>query len=180
MLQLTMRLCRRASVVVLVVLSLSVTGAAVATLHAQPSNPFDAVLRGLADISRSVQDISSTLKQLVGVVTNPEPGPVTISTGLVRVAPGQTIDCHVANLSSQDIRVRFRAITNTGDWTLAEFIVEPGTGDRLAQTGIGIEGFYRCEFTFTGFANDVRGVLSVIGPALASGEGSAVVTVDAR
>jgi hypothetical protein len=178
--QFKVRPFRRTRVVVVVLLSLFLTGTAVATLRAQSSNPFDAVIGHLEALSRSVEAMSDTLNQFVGAVSNPEPGPVMISTGLVRVAPGQTIDCHVANVSSQRIFVTFRAIRKTGLWTRSSANVEPGQGERLALAGVDVQGFYRCEFTFTGFANDVRGQLTVIGPGTGLEEGSAVATAEAR
>jgi hypothetical protein len=105
--------------------------------------------------------VSNTLNQFVASVNNPQPGPVRLSTGLVFVEQIQEIDCSAANVSDRTITVNVRLVDINGTvWMQAQGTRAPGTG--IGRTsGLFITGNFRCEYTFTGFANDFRGTMSV-------------------
>jgi hypothetical protein len=160
---------RRANVVVLVVASLFGMGAV--SLRAAGGNPLDAVLASLAAISTSVNAISNTL--------NPEPAEVLLATGLVRVAIGETVYCTLANVSDHSISVDARLLSAFDTATLAYLYPAPwppGMGAGVGGLPVATTTFVRCEFRFTGFANEVRGTLNV---APVGGTATTVV-VDAR
>jgi len=167
---------RMASVVVITVASLFVGGMGMVSLRAAGGTPFDAIMQSLNAMSTSLAAISNTL----GVGTDPEPQEVKLSTGSVYVDAGQSASCVLQNGSDHEIEVGFRLVDIFGPIRVDETLLIPsGVGMNFgAGPAYGpdpVEGFFRCEFTFTGFANDVRGTVNVHDPGLAI-----TVTADAR
>jgi hypothetical protein len=126
--------------------------------------------------------MSNTLNEFVGGVSNPEPGPVQLSTGLVRVVPGQLLNCYLKNVSPNAISpVTFRVFSSTSNQVAVLPSNDLPAHGSIHTSVIGIPGYFGCEFTFTGFAKDVRGTLIVTEYNRDTGvEGIAVVAVDAR
>ena len=147
---------RRASVVVLIVASLFGMGVVSLRAAGPGGSPLDAVLESLAAISTSINAISNTL--------NPEPAEVRLSTGLIRVAAGHIVVCMLANVSDHGISVDARLVDTFEAATLAYLYPNtwpPGTGAGVGSFPFTTTDYVRCEFTFTGFANEVRGTLNV-------------------
>lgn len=178
----------RAHVVVVVVASLCIGGMGVAGLRAQGNNPFDALAATLNALASSVDAVSADLGEIessvdaisvdLGALVEPGPGPVQLSTGLVRAAQGDVVACQLANVSNRSIdpiAIRLRDTAGTEVINMPAAAADPGTGGGFSNI-LAASGFYRCDFTFTGFVNEVRGTLNLFG----IGEDSARLVADAR
>ena len=161
----TSRLCTRVGILVIVVASLIGTTVLAQAPFAPSGNPFDAVLAKLNEI---IQMLSHD---------TPAPGPVTLSSGTVGKHPDDLTSCHIANVSTATIpNVRITMLDRVGG-TIGDQTVNvlPGESRRLESVSDGLS-FARCQFSFVGFADDVRATLVMQEPATRS----PLVALDAR
>lgn len=101
-------------------------------------------------------EISQKLDQILAVLTpgTPTPGEVKLFTGFLFTSGGSTVTCTLVNLAATPLTVRVRVLGPPPIIRRDEQLtLDEGEGlDIGASSG----GFSRCEFSFIGFAEDVR------------------------
>jgi len=90
----------------------------------------------------------------------PAAGPITLSTGILSKHQDDLASCHVTNVSTTTIaNVRIVLFDRVGG-IIGESIVNvlPGESRRVDRLEF---NFARCQFSFVGFASDVRATLVI-------------------
>ena len=103
--------------------------------------------------------LSAKLDQILAKLSPaaPQPGPVTLRTGALLIGEPGNVHCNLTNLTSNELSVTFKGINSTG-FAVTNFTVpiDPGvTSGFTASTPNPV----RCDFSFVGFADDVRATL---------------------
>jgi hypothetical protein len=140
----TSRLRKHVGILVIVAAGLIGTTVLAQSPFAPAHNPFDAVLAKLDQILQVLDP------------DTPAAGPVTLSSGILSKHQDDFASCHVTNVSTTTIpNVRIVLLDRIGN-TVADrtFDVLPGESRRLDfNDGL---NFTRCQFSYVGFAHDVR------------------------
>jgi hypothetical protein len=141
----------------LVVVILLAVGSGTA-LAQGPGNPFAKIL--------------TKLDQIISLVTpsTPQPGPITLSTGLLPARPTDLIYCTLANVGADPIPAPLTFAVWSGAASLGGDIrheaLPAGQGTWGISSPPPVVGsdaqFFRCEFSFVGFASDLRATIAVI------------------
>ena len=117
---------------------------------APPQIPFDAVLAKLDQII-----------DMLAPPDTPAPGPVTLSTGLVRKGDLDTAYCVFTNLSAVTIPKVRTVMLGVNAETLSESALDVPPGRGFSVVFWDFSSYARCEFSFVGFADDVRATLVI-------------------
>jgi len=140
----------RKSALTFMVVGLSVLSAA--TLAGQgpfapASGPLDLILQKLDALQAAVASLAP----------GPEPSEVTLRTSpvSVRLEVDTFVDCNVANVSASTIGVKITQLDQAGAVVTTQ-TVSVAAGRAVSSGHNADQGMRRCEFTFTGFVDDVR------------------------
>ena len=138
----------RNSALVFAVVGLSVVSAA--TLAGQgpfapTKGPIDLILQKLDELAEAVASLAPP----------PEPSAVTLRTSPIDIEGNTFVICNVANVSVSAIEIKRTLLDAAGAVLLTQTLpVAPGRSQSIGQNVV--FGTVRCEFTFTGFADDIR------------------------
>ncbi len=151
---------RRIGVLSVVVVTLLVGS----TVLAQ--GPLGATNNPLAQMSTKLDQILAKLSPAA-----PEPGPVRLATGLTTQSADQSrVVCIVTNLRSDPLVVTVKLLDGLGA-VATQTLPSLSSGASSISGGANVTGFFRCEFSFVGFANNVRAnaqVFSALGGLLSA------------
>ena len=141
---------RRKSALLLVVVGLSVLSAA--TLAGQSpfapeQGPIDLILKKL-----------DAILEAVAAPPPPEPSEVTLQTSAATTPLDTFVECLATNVSTRTIEIVIRRRLTNGNSDFSDtFTLLPGQTDGFGLlTFLAVHPHRRCEFTFTGFADEVR------------------------
>ena len=140
----------RKTALLLVVVGLSVLSAA--TLAGQ--SPF-APEQGPVDLILKKLD---AILEAVAAPPPPEPSEVILHTSAATTPLDTFVECVATNVSTRTIEIVARRRLNNGNSDFSQtFTLQPRQTDGFGlTTSLAVHPHRRCEFTFTGFANEVR------------------------
>jgi hypothetical protein len=144
------RLSQRVGVLVVVASLLVGTSVLAQSPFAPEGNPIAAVLAKLDQVI-----------EMLAPPTPPAAGPVTLRTGPIIKAATDRALCSVANVSTATIpSVEIRLLDFAGETVFGFTQDVPPGNTRAIVASAGFSGAHvRCEFSFVGFADDVRATL---------------------
>jgi hypothetical protein len=122
--------------------------------------------------------INVSLNQILDVISPDEPQPVKLTTGLLGKGPNDFVFCSLVNFGSSPFVVLTNSIKMRDPLggivaqNSISLTLNPGQGFSSGTSG---GTLLRCEFSFVGFANDVRATGQV-----QDGTGRATAVLEAR
>lgn len=149
----TSRLPRRNGILLVVVVTLMVAGGSV---FAQ-GGPLGATNNPFAQLSQKLDQILSALS------AEAEPQLITLHTGVLFKSDADTPACSFLNVGTSELDVTYELRRGSTVVVQGSADVNPGTGfTALGTNAPGSAGSHRCEFSFEGFADDVRASIQVL------------------
>jgi len=139
----TIKLFRRVRVLLVVVVVTFLVGASVFAQDGQFGTSNNIFARMNAKLDQILANLSPAA---------PQPAPVTLSTGPLSMSQGDTFECYLTNVSSTSLELTIAA-RGTTSFQHGPDAVAPGANTNLGTFAAGLR---HCEFSFVGFATDVR------------------------
>lgn len=142
-----------AMIVVVGVSMLSVSTLAGQGPFAPANGPLDLILQKLDALAEAVESLTPT---------PPGPSEVTLRTSAVPIRNDAFLTCNWTNVSTSPIAVTAKLLNGDGVNTLSPNPPSPLAPGATSFAGIHAESSTRrCEFTFTGFADDIRANMTI-------------------
>ena len=122
-----------------------------------------ATLAGQGPFAPAQGPLDLILQKLVAIeqaVAPPEPSAVILRTSPIDIEGNTFVICNVANVSASLIEIEVTLLDAAGAVVSTQTLpMTPGRSQSIGQNVV--FGVARCEFTFTGFANDIRANMTV-------------------